>query len=269
MKTIKQRLLDGEEVRVITLASLAHAKWVELAAVAGGYHGLWVDQEHAAVPLRDLEYILMACRASGLDAFARVAPTDYATVMRPMEAGAGGIMAAQIRTVEQVRQVVQWAKYPPQGVRGLFMSNAEAGYGSAKPAEHVVRCNRDRWVCIQIETPEAVECVEKIAAVEGVDSLFVGPADLSCTLGVPGDVMHPRCLDALEKVARAVKTAGKSWGVLSRLPAHAAMCRELGCQLFSLASDTDLVMRGFAATREMFAEFYPATSTSQAPPGES
>ena len=259
MKGIKERLRDGEEVRVITLASLAHPKLVEMAAILGGYHGLWVDQEHAAVPLRDLEHILMACRASGLDAFARVPPTDYATIMRPMEAGACGIMAAQIRTVEEVRQVVQWAKYPPQGVRGLFMANYEGGYGTAKPAEHIERCNRDRWVCIQIETPEAVDCVDEILAVEGVDSLFVGPADLSSTLGVPGEVMHPTCLAALETVARATKAAGKSWGVLSRTAEHALTCRQLGCQLFSLASDTDLIQRGFAATGEMFRDFFPAT----------
>ncbi|HSH15427.1 MAG TPA: hypothetical protein VLD18_05295, partial [Verrucomicrobiae bacterium] len=100
MTTIKERLARGEEVRVMVMGGLASPKLAEVVGVMGGFHGLWVDQEHSAVPHQQLELIMMACRAAGLDAFARVAPTDYGAVMRPMEAGAGGVMVAQIRTVE-------------------------------------------------------------------------------------------------------------------------------------------------------------------------
>ena len=223
--SIKQRLAQGEIVRVLAFASLASPKLVEIAGLAGGFQGIWIDQEHSAIPHRELELLLIACRAAGLDAFVRVAPTDYATVMRPMETGASGVMVAQIRSVDQVRQIVQWAKYPPMGVRGLFLANYEAGYGTANPAEHLPRANRDRWLCVQIETAEAVECAHEIAAVEGVDSLFVGPSDLSCTLGVPGQAMHPKCIAALERVSAAAKSAGKSWGVLTRSPEHGVKCR--------------------------------------------
>ncbi|MBI4662848.1 MAG: aldolase [Verrucomicrobia bacterium] len=257
--TIKQRLASGEIVRVLALGSLASPKLVEIAGLAGGFQGVWIDQEHSAIPHQQLELLVMACRAAGLDAFVRVAPTDYATVMRPMETGAGGVMVAQIRSTDQVRQIVQWAKYPPLGVRGLFGANYEAGYGTANPAQHIERANRERWFCVQIETLEAVECVDEIAAVEGVDSLFVGPSDLSCTLGVPGEAMHPKCIAALERVAAAVKKAGKSWGVLTRGPEHAAKCRELGCQLFSLVGDLDLVQRGLQATKKLYSDFFPAS----------
>jgi 2-dehydro-3-deoxyglucarate aldolase/4-hydroxy-2-oxoheptanedioate aldolase len=254
--SIKQRLAQGEIVRVLAFASLASPKLVEIAGLAGGFQGMWIDQEHSAIPHRELELLLIACRAAGLDAFVRVAPTDYATVMRPMETGASGVMVAQIRSVDQVRQIVQWAKYPPMGVRGLFLANYEAGYGSANPAEHLPRANRERWLCVQIETAEAVECAHEIAAVEGVDSLFVGPSDLSCTLGVPGQAMHPKCIAAMERVSAAVKNVGKTWGVLARSPEHAAKCREMGCQLFSLAGDVDLIHRGFHATKKMYPEFF-------------
>lgn len=254
--SIKQRLAQGEIVRVLAFASLASPKLVEIAGVAGGFHGIWIDQEHSAIPHRELELLLIACRAAGLDAFVRVAPTDYATVMRPTETGASGVMVAQIRAVEQVRQIVQWAKYPPIGVRGLFLANYEAGYGTANPAQHIEQANRDRWLCVQIETVEAVERADAIAAVDGVDSLFVGPSDLSCTLGVPGQALHPKCITAMERVAAAVKKAGKTWGVLSRSPEHAAKCRELGCQLFSLAGDVDLIHRGFQATKKMYPDFF-------------
>ena len=83
----------------------------------------------------------MACRASGLDAFARVPPTDYATVMRPLETGCSGVMVAQVRTLDEVQRAVQWSKYPPRGTRGLFLGNAECDYGNIPAAEHVARAN--------------------------------------------------------------------------------------------------------------------------------
>lgn len=256
MTTIKQRLAEGKLVRVMFFGALASPKLVEIAGAIGGIDGVWFDQEHSAIPHRELETLLIASRAAGLASFVRLAPTDYASVMRPMEAGAEGVMIAQIRTVDQVKQAIEWAKYPPLGTRGLFLANYEAGYGTADQQLHIDRANRDRWLAIQIETPEAVECADRIAAVEGVDCLFVGPGDLSCTLGVPGQVMHPKCIAALERVSAVAKAAGKPWGVLSRNAEHAEKCRALGCQLFSLVGDVDLIHRGFQATRKMFPGFF-------------
>ncbi|MBM3835171.1 MAG: hypothetical protein FJ403_18235 [Verrucomicrobia bacterium] len=255
-KTIKQRLAEGQIVRVMSLGALASPKLIEVAGMVSDLHGLWIDQEHSAITHDKLELLIMACRVANLSAFVRIAPTDYPTVMRPMEAGAEGIMAAQIRNVEQVKQVVEWAKYPPLGTRGLFQANYEAGYGTADPQKHVEAANRDRWLCIQIETPEAVTCAEAIARVDGVDCLFVGPGDLACTLGVPGQVLHPKCIAALERVSAAAKAAGKPWSALVRGPEHAAKCRELGCQLFSFVADMDLIHRGFQATKKLYTEFF-------------
>lgn len=252
--SIKARLDAGKIVRVMSMGVIPDPKLIEVAGLIGNLHGLWIDQEHSAVPHSQVETLLMACRASGLDAFARVPPTDYATIMRPMEAGCGGVMVAQIRTPQEVAQMVEWAKYPPLGTRGLFMANAEAGYATVPPAEHVVQANRDRWLAIQIETVEAVDCVDQIAATEGVDLLFVGPGDLACTLGVPGQALHPLCTEALEKISAACRKHGKPWGTLTRDPAHAAVCRELGCQLFSICSDVDILHRGLNSTRELFHE---------------
>ena len=254
--TIKQRLAQGQIVRVMTFGSLASPKLVEIAGLVGGLHGIWIDQEHSAISRRDLEMLLMACRAAGLSAFVRLAPTDYATVMRPMEGGAEGVMIAQIRNVDEVKQAVSWVKYPPLGTRGLFLANYEAGYGTADQVQHIDTANRERWLCIQIETPDAVDCADRIAAVEGVDCLFVGPGDLACTLGVPGQAMHPKCIAALERVSAGAKAAGKPWGVLARSPEHAAKCRDLGCQLFSLVGDIDLIHRGFQATKKLYSEFF-------------
>ena len=108
-----------------------------MLGLVGNFHGIWIDQEHSAIPHADLEMILIACRASRLDAFARVPPTDYATVMRPMEAGCSGVMIAQVRTLAEVKQAVGWAKYPPMGMRGFFGGNVETGSADIDMATQV------------------------------------------------------------------------------------------------------------------------------------
>jgi 4-hydroxy-2-oxoheptanedioate aldolase len=252
--TIIERLRSGKIVRTMHYTGFAKPRAVEMLGVLGNFHGIWIDQEHTAVSHADLETLLIACRAAGLDPFSRVPPTDYCTVMRPMEAGCSGVMIAQVRTLAEVKQAVQWAKYPPMGTRGFFGGNYETGFGRTDMATHVAKANRDRWLSIQIETPEAVEIVDQIAALDGVDWLFVGPADLSVTLGVPGDFLHAKCIDALKRVDAAVKKAGKSWGTLSRDPEHARRCRELGCQLFSIFGDVDCLRVGLDTLEKRFAE---------------
>jgi 2-dehydro-3-deoxyglucarate aldolase/4-hydroxy-2-oxoheptanedioate aldolase len=251
---IKQRLAAGKIVRTMHIVGYATPRIVELLGTVGDFHGFWFDQEHSAIHHKDLELLLIASRAAGKDAFARVPPTDYATVMRPYEAGCSGVMIAQVRTLDEVKQAVAWAKYPPVGLRGTFAGNAETKFGKIGIAEQVKSANRDRWVSIQIETPEAVDAVDQIAAVEGVDWLFVGPADLSVTLGVPGDFLHSKCVDALKRVAAASKKAGKAWGILSRDIEHARRCRELGCQLFSVFGDIDCLRSGMETLEQRFSE---------------
>jgi 2-dehydro-3-deoxyglucarate aldolase/4-hydroxy-2-oxoheptanedioate aldolase len=253
--TIIERLRGGQSVRVMHLLGLASPKMLEIAATVGHLHGVWIDQEHNGLSHGELEVLLMACRATGLDAIARVPLTDYATVMRPMEAGCSGVMIAQVRTLDEVQRAVQWAKYPPQGLRGMYGLTFEAGYGAVGMAEHVERANRERWLAVQIETAEAVEIADQIAATDGVDLLFVGPADLSVTLGVPGEFLHPKCVDALQRVSAAAKKSGKSWGALCPTVEHARKCRELGCQFFDLFGDIECVREGFKVLESRFSEF--------------
>src|SRR5882757_5133657 len=138
MSIIKERLEAGKIVRTMHVVGYATPRVIELTGLLGNFHGVWFDQEHSAIPHATLEMMLIACRAAKLDAFARVAPTDYATVMRPMETGCSGVMIAQVRTLAEVEQCVQWAKYPPVGIRGTFTGNAETKYGKIGLAEQVV-----------------------------------------------------------------------------------------------------------------------------------
>src|SRR5262249_30774978 len=116
---LKEGLAQGRLVRVFCLGHLCSPKWVEIIGVLGGYDAVWLEQEHGALSIEQIEQAGRAARGCGLDTFVRLAPTDYATVMRPLEAGAGGIMAAQVRSARQAEEIVHWAKFHPRGARGF------------------------------------------------------------------------------------------------------------------------------------------------------
>ena len=109
MGNLKSLLAEGRLIKVFGLGQLCHPKIVEIIGFYGGYDAVWLDQEHAGLSIEQIENDSRAARVTGLDSFVRLAPTDYASVMRPLEAGAGGIMAAQVRGARQAREVVQWA----------------------------------------------------------------------------------------------------------------------------------------------------------------
>src|SRR5262245_50709495 len=175
---IKQLLAEGKVVRVFGLGQLCHPKIVEIIGFCGGWDGVWLDQEHTGITIGQIEEAARAARGVGLDSFVRLAATDYATVMRPLEAGAGGVMAAQVRGAAEVENLVRWAKFHPEGLRGVAATGVDGRYGSLPLPEYFRRANANNLVAVQIEHVDAVESVEQIAAVKGVDFLFIGPADL-------------------------------------------------------------------------------------------
>lgn len=250
---LKQLLAQGKLVRVFGLGQLCYPKIVEIVGFHGGYDAIWLDQEHAGISIAQIEEATRAARAVGLDSFVRLAPTDYATVMRPMEAGAGGVMAAQVRSAAQAEEVVRWAKFSPEGMRGVNGGGVDGRYGTLAPAEYFRRANAETFVAIQIEHIDAVEDVEKIAALKGVDVLFIGPADLGQSMGLTGDWDHPKLWQAFERVAKAAKANGIHWAILPRSLDYARRCLELGCRMLSIGLDVWAVQRGLQAFQNEFA----------------
>src|SRR5262245_13710636 len=204
---LKELLTQGKLVRVFGLGQLCHPKIVEMVGFHGGYDAVWLDQEHAGISIAQIEEAARAARGVGLDSFVRLYATDYATVMRPLEAGAGGIMAAQVRSAREAADVVRWAKFHPHGLRGVNSTGVDGRFGTLPALEYMQRANAETFIAIQIEHVDAVEEVEKIAEVPQVDVLFVGPADLAQSMGVPGEWDHSRLWSAIERVAAAARAA--------------------------------------------------------------
>ncbi|MFG0335349.1 MAG: HpcH/HpaI aldolase/citrate lyase family protein [Maioricimonas sp. JB049] len=251
-ETLKTRLARGERVVVFAVSRVFHPNMIQMFGIHGGFDGFWIDHEHAGLSVEQMDLAAMAGRTSGLDCFVRVAPTDYALVTRCLESGASGVMAAQINTAEQAEEFVQWSKFAPRGRRGLNAGGFDGRFGNLPIGEFCERANRETFVAIQIETADAVENCEAIAAIDGVDLLFVGPSDLSQALGVTGDFMHAKCVDAIDRVAAACRNAGIHWGAVTTTADHARMLSEKGCTMLSPTNDVRMVNAGIRAVKGQF-----------------
>jgi 2-dehydro-3-deoxyglucarate aldolase/4-hydroxy-2-oxoheptanedioate aldolase len=251
--TMKQRLHDGERLVVFAMGRMFNHNIIRYLGMTGDFDGFWVDVEHGGLTTADIEIAAAAGQAHGLECFVRVPPTDYATVTRCFESGATGVMAAQIRTADEAEEFVQWAKFAPRGRRGLNPLGFDGRYGTIPLSQFAERANEETFVAVQIETAGAVEEVDAIAAVDGVDLLFVGPSDLSQAVGVIGDFLGDASIEAVDKVAAACREHGKQWGAVTPSPEYAAMLIEKGCTLISVVNDVKLVTEGLAATKEKYA----------------
>jgi 2-dehydro-3-deoxyglucarate aldolase/4-hydroxy-2-oxoheptanedioate aldolase len=262
MQSLKQRLQQEEQVNVFAIGRAFHPNLIEMYAARGTYQGFWIDHEHSGFTIDQIESATRAGRACGLDSFVRVAPTDYALVTRCLESGASGVMAAQISSAEQAEEFVQWCKFAPRGRRGLNSGGFDGGFGRLPLAEFCEQANRNSFVAIQIETREALECCEAIAAIDGVDLLFIGPADLSQALGVTGDFLHPDCLRGVARIARACEAVKKPFGAVTTSPEHAQMLLEEGCRLLSPTNDVRTFQAGLDAVHSRFPMLFSSTKTS-------
>ena len=256
MPRFKQLLQTDQLIRTFAVGRIMHPLIVEMFGLAGGYHGFWIDQEHAANTSEQLMTVALAARANDFDCFVRLAPTGYWQVTQCLEAGVGGVMAAQIHNVDQAREFVSWAKFSPEGTRGLNLSGRDGDYTHKPPARFVEDANRDTFVAIQIETLGSVEQADEIAALEGVDLLFVGPADLSLALGVVGQFEHEKLWDAIGRVAAACRNRGKAWGAVIPSPAFGRRAIEHGCRMPTIGNDPLVLRRGIEALQSAFSELF-------------
>src|SRR5260370_8923855 len=136
MSKMKAGLRSGRVLRVFALGQLCHPKLVELIAYHGGFDAIWLDQEHVGLTLPQIEDATRAARAAGLDSFVRLNATDYATVMRALEAGAGGVMASMVKNARQAEALVSWAKFHPRGCRGVTGAAVAGRSGPPPVAEN-------------------------------------------------------------------------------------------------------------------------------------
>lgn len=242
---LRSRIHAGETV-FGTFLGLNSPIAAEICARAG-FDWVIVDLEHGSGTESDLLASLLAIGTTPAATLVRPQSAERLRIGRALDLGAHGLMIPRVDVPDQAREAISFMRFPPDGVRGLALSTRGAGLGERSHAD-VRGINEQLVGIIQIESPSAVERAGEIAELDGADVLFVGPTDLSHSLGVPGQFSSPVYLTAIEQVAAAANTAGKATGILLRdiaaLPRHL----ELGFRFIALGSDDAFVAQG---AREM------------------
>jgi 4-hydroxy-2-oxoheptanedioate aldolase len=217
-----------------------------------GFDVVWFDMEHRAHGYEAIHGLSLACRVTDIDLMVRIRKTGYTSAMRALEFGANGIMVPHCRNATEARQWVGWTRFPPLGNRGFDGAGVDGDYSLANPIPYLKERNEETFLVLQIEDGEAVESANEIAAVEGVDVLFVGPADLSINYGVPMQREHPLVQQAIDKVANAAAKAGKWWGTVTSTPETAQKELDRGARMITCADDHFLLVKGLQDAWQQF-----------------
>ncbi|HHT80536.1 MAG: aldolase/citrate lyase family protein [Sphaerochaeta sp.] len=207
------KLRDGKAV-VGTMIRMVRNPAIVLVAANAGLDFIMFDMEHGAYSFETIADAASLARAEGIECFVRVSELSKGTVSRALDCGVTGVMVPMIRNADDARLLAGWAKFAPIGERGLGGNGAHTEYHDegGNSSSFMKKSNSKVVTIAQIELSEAIDNIDSIAAVEGIDALLIGPADLSNSLGVSGQFNHPKMDEAIQKVADAAKKYGKVFG---------------------------------------------------------
>jgi 4-hydroxy-2-oxoheptanedioate aldolase len=206
-------------------------------AARNGFDAIWLDTEHNTWDRREIQRLLSLHHLANIDCIVRTGDRQLANLYHLLEDGASGLMIPLVNTAAEARALAQAVKFPPLGQRGLDGAGIDNNFYLEGTEEYPSRANEETLLILQIETPEAVENIEQIAATPGVDGLFIGPGDLALRLGCPLDWQQPKMIAAQARIAAAAQQHGVAWGRPARNADDIRELSRLGAQLINLGSD--------------------------------
>jgi 4-hydroxy-2-oxoheptanedioate aldolase len=235
------KLIRDHQIATVFKANLSEPRVLEIAGLCG-VDAIWLCQEHVPNDWIGIENQIRAARIHNVDTLVRVSKGAYSDYVRPLEADATGIIVPHVASVDEARQIVDWVRFHPLGRRAMDGGNNEGRYCLTPVNEYIKHANTERIVVLQIESPEALEHVEAIAAVPGFDGIMFGPGDFSHRIGKAGQIDAPEVVAARQRVAEAARRHGKfamSAGLIAPLPdlareGHRVIC--IGADVIGLAT---------------------------------
>jgi len=204
-----------------------------------GFDFLVIDMEHSPIDIGEAIALMRTIAGTPAESMVRLAWNDQVRVKQVLDAGARNILFPFVQSAEEARAAVSYTRYPPEGVRGVAAVHRGSRFGQTK--DYLKNASNDIAVIIQLETPAAIERLSGIAAVPGVDSLFVGPGDLSAAMGRIGEVGHPEVQALLAKAANDARAAGKPIGIVGPNPEMVSRFIDYGYTWVAVASDLGLL----------------------------
>jgi len=241
MKGIRQRLLNGETLFGCWL-NLGCAVSAEIVGAAG-FDWVLIDLEHGAGTEKDALHQLQALECGTAGVVVRVESGVRQRIQRVLDYGAEGVMVPRVDRPDQAREAAAALRYPPVGSRGVARMVRASGFG--RDFDRYCRETQEKILgVIQVETEECLKHLDEITAIDGADVLFVGPADLSMALGIPGQFDHPRYVEAVRLTAAAAGRSGKAAGVLLYSPEQLQAYHALGFRLIACGADSAFIATG-------------------------
>ena len=235
---VKEKLTKGE-VSIGSWLSIAHPTVAEIMAKSG-LEWIAIDMEHTGIAINEVEALFQVIEANGVVPLVRLSSNNPILAKRVMDLGAYGTIVPQVNSKEDAEQAVQSIKYAPEGFRGVGLHRAQ-DHGSGFE-ENMATANKESLCIVQIEHKDGVAAIEEIVRVPGVDGVFIGPYDLSCSLGIPGQLEHKLVVEAREKVLAARKEVGMVMGSHVVDPDIDEMKRRKEEGYLFLAYSTDAIM---------------------------
>lgn len=231
---VLQKLRSGQVVGCFK-TNLSCARAAEIAGMAG-FDCLWTDMEHTANDWPVVEKQILAAKVYNMDVMVRVTRGSYSDYIRPLELDAAGIMVPHVMSLEDARNVVRMTRFHPVGRRPIDGGNADGAYTNIDLVEYTGQANANRFLAIQIEDPEPLDDLEKIAKLPGIDIIFFGPGDFSHGIGVLGDWDNAKIIETRKRVADIALANGKIAGTVGN-PGNLDDLIKMGYRFISMGAD--------------------------------
>lgn len=252
MNDLKERLRQGKPIVGTMITTFRNPDLAKILKVVG-FDFFIVDCEHGPFDFSNVAGLFALGREAGMPGMIRIPEVRREVVLKSMEMGAAGILLPQTETVEQAKALVQYSKYAPLGNRGVSLLRAHTGYGKVSNArDYMDHVNEQTILMAQIESETGVENVEQILGVDGIDVAFVGPNDLTQSMGIIGQKDHPKYLQAIDKIIKAAKDNKKFSGIHLMSVSELKPYIEKGMTCNFWSNDLSLLMN---AAREGLGQF--------------
>jgi len=244
----KRRLLAGE-LQIGLWCSLGSNIAAEIVGDSG-FDWVLLDTEHAPNEPPDVLAQLQAFAAGTAQVVVRPAWNDAVLIKRLLDIGAQTLLVPFVQNAEEARRAVAACRYPPAGIRGITTGGRASRYGRA--GAYLKEADQQVCLLVQAETPAAIDRISEIAAVDGVDGIFVGPSDLSASMGHIGNPQHPEVQRAIELAAKRINDAGKVSGILTSVEADARRYIDWGYRFVAVGTDIGLLAKNADALAAAF-----------------
>ncbi|MEV5967395.1 aldolase/citrate lyase family protein [Kribbella sp. NPDC051952] len=244
-RPLRQALADPTTRLTMSFLLIPRLELVELLANAG-FDGVVVDLEHGPIEVADLPALVAAGHGAGVHVLARLGERSPAVIGRVLDCGVDGVVLPHVESADDARAAVDAARFPPDGSRSLNPYVRAAGYDGHE--SFLRTANAGVAVLVMVEGKDGLAALDEIAAVAGVDAVFVGPVDLSTSLGLPGQPEHPLVLEKVHDLMDRLATAGVGTGIYCPTPHAAARWQRAGARLAALSADIAMAGAGFRRT---------------------